>query len=230
MGNILVLNGDSYSRAVDTIGKIIYEKEWFLKEPNMFDLVLFTGGEDISPELYGHTSPKNMCTYYKERDEEESEVFKLALQHGIPMTGICRGCQLLNVLSGGVLLHHIDGHNGGYHSMVTTSGETIAVSSTHHQMCITSKNGYILGISEKLSHRYFGDKDEEINYTGPEVEAIYYPDTKVFAVQYHPEYMNRDSKGYRWYEEGVRDLIRLTTADFQNKYINTPRNTMQAFK
>ena len=223
MNKILILNGNSYGRAVEGLGELCFNKEEFFRSPHKFKLVMFTGGEDIAPALYGHTSPKNLCYYNSRRDIEETEVFSLALQRGIKMTGICRGSQLLNVLSGGVMMHDITKH-GSYHDMVCgDSGEIALVSSTHHQMSIPSEDGFVVGWShERRSTAYIGDKDEEIHYDGPEVEAICYPNNGIFAVQYHPEYMDRDSEGYRWYYNGVKDLMEMKTKDFVSKYTDHP--------
>jgi gamma-glutamyl-gamma-aminobutyrate hydrolase PuuD len=222
MNKILVVNGNYYANAIEGLGEFVFDIDEFFEKPEDFKLVMFTGGEDVSPSLYGHTSPNHVCGYNTARDAEEIPIFEKALKFGIPMTGICRGSQLLNVLSGGVMMHHITNHSlGGTHTMsVTNSTDIIEVTSTHHQMSVPSNQGFILGWSTaKRSTVYIGDKDEEVTYDGQEVEAIYYPHTKVFAVQYHPEYMNENSTGYKWYKQGVEDLLTLTEDEFKSKYV-----------
>src|SRR5690606_12977256 len=67
------------------------------------DGLLFTGGHDISPSLYGQAPSAKCGTVIVERDEMEKLLFQLALQRDLPMLGICRGIQLFNALLGGTL-------------------------------------------------------------------------------------------------------------------------------
>ncbi len=225
MNKILVVNGPYYANAIKDIGEVKVNQLDFLEKPEEYKLVLFTGGSDVHPAFYGHTSPSGFCSYDMKRDVTEQEIFNVALDNKIPMTGICRGSQFLNVMSGGTLIHHLSNHLG-YHEMATNSGKSIHVNSTHHQMSIPSKNGFILGWSEeKLSKLYYGDKDLVFDYDGPEVEAIYYPDNKIFAVQYHPEVLEFNSEGYLWYKEGVLDLLNLTEQEFKAKYLQNIEQT-----
>jgi putative glutamine amidotransferase len=223
---ILVLNGPGYAQALKGLAKqedFTTDIAEFIAEPKDFMLVMFTGGADVSPELYGQTSPKQMCHINPDRDVKEMEIFKLALVNDIAMTGICRGSQFLNAMCGGVMMHHVSHHRlGGTHTMKAHNlEEAFNVTSTHHQMCIPGDKGFIVGWSEeRRSNVYIGDKDVHVEYDGPEVEAVYYPASKVFAVQYHPEYMDKNSVGYAWYKQGVADLLEMSKEDFANKYLN----------
>jgi putative glutamine amidotransferase len=67
------------------------------------DGLLFTGGHDINPELYGQTASPACGTVIAERDEMEKRLFQLAHALDLPMLGICRGLQLFNSLLGGTL-------------------------------------------------------------------------------------------------------------------------------
>ena len=223
MAKILVVDGyGSYCDLMASFGDVTTNTHDFLSNPDKYALVLFTGGEDICPAFYGHSSPLNMCRYNIARDLEEEKIFLKALEYNIPMTGICRGSQLLNVMCGGVMMHHIKGHGGSDHTIETSTGHNFKVTSTHHQMCVPTPDAFILGWSDKrLSDCYFGDNDLLMPYDGQEVEAIYYSEKKVFAVQYHPEFMSRESDGSKWFKKGVLDLITLTEGAFKAKYVNT---------
>jgi gamma-glutamyl-gamma-aminobutyrate hydrolase PuuD len=137
------------------------------------------------------------------------------------MTGICRGFQFINVMNGGRMMHHIDHHAGAFHGFETTKDDRIIrVNSLHHQMVITPASAFVIGWSPvRLSSSYFGDKDEKVNWMGPEIEAAYYPDTRCAGVQYHPEMMKENSDGFKWYNEMVTDLVNMEPADFQAKYV-----------
>jgi putative glutamine amidotransferase len=70
------------------------------------DALVIGGGNDISPEHYdGEVDAKVKLD--PERDELEIMWVRRALEHTIPMVGICRGAQLINVLLGGTLYHDI---------------------------------------------------------------------------------------------------------------------------
>lgn len=64
---------------------------------------LFTGGQDVSPCLYGEIQETFCGPTNKERDELEKRVFDLAWESDRALLGICRGIQFLNVIMGGTL-------------------------------------------------------------------------------------------------------------------------------
>lgn len=215
---ILLVAGYGYEKPFKQMGELVEDIDLFMQSPEKFKLVVFTGGEDVHPAMYGHTSPKGLCYFNAARDVKEQIIYEFAKDNNIPMTGICRGSQFLNVMAGGTLMHHID-HHGTMHYIETIDGTVMKVTSTHHQMCVPAEDGFVVAWSEtKRSERYFGDKDVEVAYDGKEVEAIYYPDKKIFAVQYHPEYMDDKSMGLTWYRQAVHDLVHFTTAEFKRKY------------
>jgi gamma-glutamyl-gamma-aminobutyrate hydrolase PuuD len=210
----LVVDGMSYGRPVETFGDLTGNVDNFMKDPAQFNLVLFTGGADVSPELYKHTSPKGECFCNKPRDMREIAIFEKALEHGIKMTGICRGFQFLNVMAGGYMVHHLDGHTGSTHDMATSRNEKLRVNSLHHQMAVLPTNACLIGWSgERRSGVYIGDKDEPMSAPEYEVEAAIFPEINAAGVQYHPEMMPRDSAGFRWYEELVEALLAAETME-----------------
>lgn len=78
------------------------------------DGLLLTGGADIDPARYGH--PVDGSTSMEpDRDGLEAAAWAAAAGRDLPVLGICRGLQAINVFSGGRLLQHVDGHAGpGY--------------------------------------------------------------------------------------------------------------------
>jgi len=216
----LVIDGYSYAKAIyDTGLHITGDISLFKKQPDAFDLVMFTGGEDVSPSFYGHTSPKRMCGFSLVRDEREKQIYQIALKHGIKMTGICRGIQFLNVMNGGTMMHHIDSHAGSVHPMTVANGEELYVNSLHHQMCIPHESGIVVGwATDRISSIYLGDGDNVVEYDGKEVEALIYPGTNCAGVQYHPEMLATNSPGYIWYSNFVIDLLEMDMESFVKKY------------
>jgi gamma-glutamyl-gamma-aminobutyrate hydrolase PuuD len=227
MGNddrrILVTNRMiEYGKPLEEYGTLNCSYNNFKLHPENYKLVLFTGGEDVDPSFYNDTSPKGICHYDTERDLQESAIYKIAVENNIKMVGVCRGMQLLTVLTGGSLIHHATGHGCGMHDIVITiNGRTRkqAVNSLHHQLCIPSRGNYVIGWSaERLSEMYVGKDDKRVNYTGPEIEAIVFPDINAFGVQYHPEMLPSYSPGCWYFKQAVKDLLDMKMETFLEKY------------
>lgn len=219
---ILVLYGSSYAEAVIGLDRIIIDATHFFRRPEEFSLVLFTGGADITPEFYGDDSPKNVCWNNLKRDEAELVVFQKAFDHKIPMAGICRGVQFLNVMAGGKMMHDIQNHGGSRHIMQTNENEYFEVNSLHHQMILPpagSSNAIAIGwCPRNLSRVYVGEHDKEVKYDGKEFEAAMFPAIQAFGVQYHPEMMSKISRGYVFFHEMVEMAIKAPWNEFVRKY------------
>lgn len=223
---ILILSPDnkSYAPLLKDFGEVTHNHAAFILNPKDFKLIQFTGGEDVSPELYGDTSPKGYCMVSKQRDELDEKIFNIANKSNIPMAGICRGMQFLNVMCGGKLIHHMSGHVSNQHAVNTSCKifDSFITNSLHHQMCIPPVDGHILAWSlEKQSDRYIGNKDEEINWIGPEVEAIFIPWYKVFGVQWHPEFMVSSAKAHNYYKVLLNNFLNMNMKEFKTKYVPT---------
>jgi putative glutamine amidotransferase len=117
------------------------------------DALVLSGGGDLNPSSYGAV-PHERTGYVREfRDEAELALVRRAWADGLPLLGICRGAQVLNVALGGTLHQHVpdvvgdDRHSlapGRYnrfpvtvapHSRLATAlgAETVTVSHYHHQ-------------------------------------------------------------------------------------------------
>jgi anthranilate/para-aminobenzoate synthase component II len=207
---ILVVNDydSAYSRFWSHLGgEITHDPAVLFADPGSIKLVCFTGGEDVSPELYGH---KNLGSHNsKARDEREVLIFEMAKKHKIPMTGICRGSQFLNVMCGGTMIQHLgESHGGSLHRCETVDGKTFQVTSSHHQMVVPGEGGEILACAAIRvtpgSCAYDGElpaivmeEDEEGRYVRV-TEAFCYPEYRVFAVQHHPEWQGIDEEAPQW--------------------------------
>jgi len=218
---ILVVNGSNYGQALEGLGELVTNVIDFIENPTTYRLILFTGGEDITPGLYNDISPTGMCFSNLYRDNEEREIFELAIKHNIRMIGICRGVQFLNVMAGGKMFHDVDNHAGSWHDMTTSSGEIIRVNSLHHQMVIPPKDAEIIGWSSKhQATKYYGDKDLLVDKPKVEPEAVLFKSINAAGVQYHPEIMDTNSTGYRFFYKLAEDLLNIDNfSDISNKYM-----------
>ena len=158
------------------------------------DGLVLTGGDDIDPTLYGEQILNDTVKPAPERDVGEPRLLQMATARELPILGICRGAQIMNVYFGGTLYQDIPaqmpeavGHSmeKPYHRtcqdcLVTpgsplaawTGKEVIQVNSHHHQSVKAVAPGFAtMGLC-----------------SDGVVEAIYKPDAKFLcAVQWHPE-------------------------------------------
>ncbi|CAL9394295.1 Putative glutamine amidotransferase [Streptomyces sp. enrichment culture] len=74
------------------------------------DGLVIAGGPDVEPVRYGAERDPRTGPPAPERDAWELALIDAALAAGVPLLGICRGMQLLNVALGGTLVQHLDGH------------------------------------------------------------------------------------------------------------------------
>ena len=104
MSRVLIVSGSlAYRQMFINYGFTVVEDIQFA------DLVCFTGGEDVSPHLYGQ--PVHPLTFSSvRRDEKEKAIFDACCERNLPMVGICRGGQFLNVMSGGKMYQHVTNH------------------------------------------------------------------------------------------------------------------------
>jgi acyl-CoA reductase-like NAD-dependent aldehyde dehydrogenase/gamma-glutamyl-gamma-aminobutyrate hydrolase PuuD len=110
----VTLTPRAYVRAVQRAGGlaiVLPPDEAAVSEPDAFldrvDGLLLAGGADIDPASYGaETHPETRGTW-PDRDRFELALARRALQRDMPVLGICRGMQLLNVALGGTLIQHL---------------------------------------------------------------------------------------------------------------------------
>jgi len=143
------------------------------------DLIQFTGGADVSPFLYGEINYASMNDF--SRDVEDCGYFAMASKLDIPMIGVCRGAQFLNVMCGGSMVQDIPSgvHCRDHPIYIKGTSYSMMASSTHHQMMVPSKDGEVLAYAKEL-----GEVDPEV---------VYYRDHKCMCFQPHPE--------YGWYDD-----------------------------
>ncbi|MBI4004758.1 gamma-glutamyl-gamma-aminobutyrate hydrolase family protein [Candidatus Roizmanbacteria bacterium] len=167
----------------------------------MSDGLILQGGNDIDPSTYGE-KPQGAINCQLFRDVFEFALLTSALEKGIPILGICRGFQLVNVFFGGSLIQNLpmgavihssyqdDEINDIQHRVKLITGsllsslykkQTLLVNSYHHQG--VKKLGKGLTIEAKA-------KDGLI-------EAVSSMTQKVLAVQWHPEIDVEKNEEYR---------------------------------
>ena len=90
----------------------------------LLDGIVFAGGADIDPSSYGEPRDPHTVETVPERDRFEIALARAAIERDLPLLGICRGMQLINVACGGTLIQHLPDRFGhGEHRRVVGSFE-----------------------------------------------------------------------------------------------------------
>jgi putative glutamine amidotransferase len=168
------------------------------------DGLVLTGGADIDPARYDHDNTGSSIE--PDRDEVEFALYETALTDRIPVLGICRGFQLVNVHHGGTLHQDVPAHSrydlppgAPSHDIVIAPG-TVAhrLYGAHH-------------LVNSLHHQTIADAGDGIMVTAraPDgvAEAFEVDGADVLAVQWHPEMMGHDDPSFHWVVRAAADLI-----------------------
>lgn len=199
----IVNGGEAYARMFRDAGWATVDN------PLEADLLQFTGGEDVTPALYGEGRHRTTGNSVR-RDLNEAGYFAFAQRMGIPMAGICRGGQFLNVMSGGKMYQHVGAHaTGRTHALFDLKDpmnpRKVVVSSTHHQMMRAGPDGQIIADANLGGFKQFmvGDKVAEGPEDEPDTEVVYYPTTKALCFQPHPEFFGPENECFKYYFECI---------------------------
>jgi putative glutamine amidotransferase len=227
-----VLLSRSYVQAVQQAGALalmLPPDEQLLEHPEealeKIDGLVLAGGADIDPASYGEQPHPQTLDTVPERDRFEIALVRAAIERDMPVLGICRGMQLINIAYGGTLLQHLPerfGHHehlrvpgtfdGADHDVELLEGSLAAraAGETHH----ATKSHHHQGV-DRLG--------EGLKITGCSAmdglpEAIELPGRRfVLGVQWHPE-ADQTSKVVRaLVAEAERDGARDTTGEIVGK-------------
>lgn len=172
------------------------------KQLSDVSLVIFGGGQDICPSIYGHMNVGSNCGQMPSaRDQREMDLWSIIHNLHIPTLGICRGAQFLCVMTGGWLIQHVNNHAGPDH-MVKLADDyagdrSILTNSYHHQMMVPGAIALTLGYTDPIADNLVYDvkaaglHNEAGIETNPEVVLF---DRTTMGWQCHPEYMNSSLK------------------------------------
>lgn len=157
-----------------------------------FDIkaLLLTGGNDVSPKLYSKNSNyREKDTVSKKRDETETQLLKFAVKSGIPVVGICRGMQLINVYFGGSLIQDISEHTD---SKVNHVAENHPVQITHpgFSSFLGRPNFKVNSFHNQgltLSHLAKDLEPFALSEEDGILEGLFSKKLKLIGIQWHPE-------------------------------------------
>lgn len=153
------------------------------------DMVLYTGGADVNPRLYGEDRiPGTSCS--EAQDQDDLACWSVARRGNKLQVGICRGSQFLNVMNGGKLYQDVDNHCRTHYVRDLATGKRFLASSTHHQQSILTSNAVLLADANESTKKFTSKGGWHIDSKVPtvDVEAYWYPDSRSLGCQFHPEY------------------------------------------
>ncbi len=163
------------------------------------DGVLLSGGADIGPEHYGAAAKTDVYPPEPERDEFELRLLDVAVSGELPVLGVCRGLQMLNIHAGGSLHQHVPEHarydvpaNSTIHSIDILAGSALgSLYGTRHEV-------------NSLHHQTVDRVGADLKVTATDgrhtVEGLEHTTLPIVAVQWHPEMLDtRDTDPlFRW--------------------------------
>ncbi len=161
---------------------------YFEKFP--IERVVLSGGNDVDPQMYGGKREEGM-SIVSERDITERRIVELAVKKKIPLLGICRGMEFLNIYFGGKLINikneygkeaHLPGKEHPLHILDGQEllRKEVRVNSFHNQ-ALTEKE-----LSSNL--QAFAVSDEGI------IEGFNHSSLPLVGVQWHPERESPDEE------------------------------------
>ncbi len=155
------------------------------------DALVIGGGDDISPEHYGGEADSRVIPD-RERDELEIHWIRRALEEGLPLLGICRGAQLINVVLGGALhqdirpMRELTYNRPG---LLPTKQVQLEADSGLSAICGKSR----LRVNS-LHHQAIKQTGEGLRAVGHDLDRIIQAvesehSRRIIGVQWHPEYL-----------------------------------------
>lgn len=189
------MDGIGQAGAIPIIFPFSDDKEELSRLLDMCDGVLFTGGQDVTPEMYSEKAMEGLVSCCQKRDNMERLVLKISMEKDKSILGICRGIQFINAALGGSLYqdlsiqhpssvehHQHPPYDKPIHEVILINDsplqnslevDRLQVNSYHHQA--------VKEVAPQL----------QVMATSPDglVEALYMPTQKfLWAVQWHPEF------------------------------------------
>ena len=178
------------------------EKKEALRLMERIDGIIFTGGEDIHPSRYERADAVPLCGIFDEaRDEREFLWLERARQRGIPILGVCRGMQLINIAFGGTLFSDIpDSFPDALPHRKKEADEEHPIAIEADSLLSTIADS-LYGTVNSFHHQAIDRIAPVLRVTGRSTDGIIeaIEDTKdsgnafLLGVQWHPERMSYDS-------------------------------------
>ena len=152
--------------------------------------MLLTGGNDVSPRLYnGNSDIVANDAWSRERDETEFRLLEFSRRSCIPVVGVCRGMQMMNVFLGGALIQNIRNEIGT---------QVNHIAHDHHVKIVCSQFERLLGKSSVPVNSFHSQgvtvaklakelRSFALSEADGVVEGVFHPKLSWLGMQWHPE-------------------------------------------
>lgn len=191
------------------------DEEVIKSQISLVDGLILTGGQDVDPLLYGQEPKQKLGEILRERDAFDYKLLDFAVEKDIPVLGICRGLQLMNVYFGGTLHQDLS-----YSDLIDIKHDQVSNPkqlSHHIDIIKQTKLSKILGIEKGLVNSFHHQIIDDLapNFIKSArssdwvIEAIENPDHKfMMAVQWHPEMLCKTDYNFnKIFEELINSSI-----------------------
>jgi putative glutamine amidotransferase len=168
------------------------------------DALILTGGGDVDPVHYGQSLHPATRSIDPDRDHFELDLARMAVERGLPLLGICRGIQVLNVALGGTLIQDISDQVPA--ALVHQSPEDVPITTHHVRLQATSRLAALIQSTGLVTN---SDHHQAIQSLAPALRAVGWSQDDVveavestdqafiIGVQWHPELMFRGAAPHR---------------------------------
>ncbi len=169
------------------------DKEVIISQAQLIDGLILSGGHDISPYNYGQEPSQKIGETFPERDTYEIILLEESKKRNIPILGICRGFQLINVAAGGTLYQDLSLIPGNIlkHNQVsnpTLKTHKVEIKENSFISSIFGKETMVNSFHHQVINKVANDFIVVAKASDGVVEAIEHKTYKfLVAVQWHPE-------------------------------------------
>jgi len=167
--------------------------------------LLLTGGDDIFPEFYNDWEDgKDRSIYKPVRDGFEFKLFDYALSNSLPVLGICRGLQLINIRLNGSLINDIETVRGTNHTKISDTQDRMHEVNLYENTLVYDVVREKRGVVSSSHHQAIDRLGEGLIITAKAddgiIEAVEWEDKSskpfLLAVQWHPERMKEQNSPF----------------------------------
>lgn len=163
----------------------------------IIDALILSGGHDVDPVLYGEEPHRNLTLTFPKRDAFDLALYEAAIEKGIPVLGICRGLQIINVYYGGSLYQDLPSQ---FDAELLLHVQNAPLDTPLHSISITehSRLYNVLGAHARVNTLHH----QAVKNLGSGLKAVAHsqdgiieaiepsnPNVDMLAVQWHPEIM-----------------------------------------
>ena len=218
---------------IPVVVPLMHDEEKIIELLNSLDGIVFTGGEDFDPKYYNERPIPQMGKINASRDEFDIRLLHLAAERSIPILGICRGIQLINIAYGGTLYQDLGAQ---YHDNSIRHRQKQAKDEVSHSVLVEDNTVFADIVKERMlmvnssHHQAIKDVARGFRVAGKSPDRIVEviekidDDNWILGVQFHPEVrVTKDHTMRRIFQRFIFEAGRLENPNRNVKIASVPR-------